>query len=77
MKFYKYKEIEEEIKRIDSLDYKQKDIVLSEIKKYLEDDKLDYEEFDRVIKDLRSEFKISAIDAKYLNQLLLSLKEFH
>ena len=77
MKFYKYKDIEHEIKEIESLDYKQKDIVLSEIKKYLDDDKLTYEEFERVIKDLREEYKISSIDEKYLKQLLLSLKDFY
>ena len=77
MDYYKYKDIEHEINQIESLDYKQKDIVLSEIKKYLADDKLYYKEFEKVIKDLREEFKISEIDEKYLNQLLLSIKKFY
>ncbi len=77
MKFYKYKEIEHEINKIDYLDFKQKDIVLSEIKKYLKDDKLNYEELEKAIHDLREEFKISSIDEKYLDQLLLSLKDFY
>lgn len=77
MKFYKYKEIEYEINKIDYLDFKQKDIVLSEIKKYLKDDKLNYEELEKAIHDLREEFKISSIDKKYLDQLLLSLKNFY
>lgn len=76
MKFYKYKEIEHEINKIESLDYKGKDIVLTEIKKYLSDNKLTYEELEKVIKNLRSEFKISQVDEKYLNQLLLTLKKF-
>lgn len=77
MKFYKYKEIEHEINKIDYLDFKQKDIVLSEIKKYLKDDKLNYEELEKAIHDLREEFKISSIDEKCLDQLLLSLKDFY
>lgn len=77
MKYYNYKDIKHEINHIESLDFKQKDTILSEIKKYLVDDKLTYKEFDKVIHDLRHEFKISEIDEKYLNQLLLTIKNFY
>ncbi|MDD4289672.1 MAG: hypothetical protein PHH83_00140 [Patescibacteria group bacterium] len=77
MQFYRYEEIEKEIKKIEYLDFKQRGIILSEIKKYLIDDKLTYEEFKRVIHDLREEFKISEIDEKYLNQLLIAIKQIY
>ncbi|HNZ86846.1 MAG TPA: hypothetical protein PLD95_04690 [bacterium] len=76
MKFYKYKDIEKQINKIKYLDYKQKNIVLSEIKKHLMDNKLTYDEFKLVIKQLRDEFKISEVDEKYLNQLLIAIKDF-
>ncbi|HNV97033.1 MAG TPA: hypothetical protein PKL13_01815 [bacterium] len=77
MQFYKYENIEKEIKKIEYIDFKQRDIVLSEIKKYLVDDKLTYEEFKNVINKLREEFKISKIDEKYLNQLLIAIKQIY
>ena len=40
------------------------------------DNKLTYDEFKLVIKQLRDEFKISEVDEKYLNQLLIAIKDF-
>ena len=62
-------QIEEELDKIDSLDYKEKAAIMDVLNNHLDFGGVTAEELRESIIDLRKEYKISETDAKYLEEI--------
>lgn len=67
-------QIEEELKKIESITVEERSNVLDKLNDHIDYGGISYDELERVIRELRQEYKISEVDEKYLNNILVDLK---